>query len=47
MTPLVGVSRQPTRFMSVDFPEPEGPIIATYSFLFISIETDLNALTIY
>ena len=23
--PLVGVSRQPIRFMSVDLPEPEGP----------------------
>ena len=29
--PLVGVSRQPIRFISVDFPEPEGPMIATYS----------------
>jgi hypothetical protein len=29
--PLLGVSRQPIRFMSVDLPEPEGPITATYS----------------
>jgi hypothetical protein len=29
--PRVGVSRQPTRFMSVDLPEPEGPITARYS----------------
>src|SRR5262249_16716009 len=28
---LVGVSRQPSRFMNVDFPEPEGPITATNS----------------
>jgi hypothetical protein len=39
-----GVSRQPRRFISVDLPDPEGPIIATYSFLFMSIVTDLNAL---
>ncbi len=45
-TPLVGVSRQPTRFMSVDLPEPDGPIIATYSFFLISTETDLKACTI-
>src|SRR5207249_8633101 len=25
-SPLVGVSRQPIRFMSVDFPDPDGPI---------------------
>ena len=29
--PCVGVSRQPMRFMSVDLPEPEGPMTATYS----------------
>jgi len=27
----VGVSRQPSKFMSVDLPDPEGPMIATYS----------------
>jgi len=27
-SPEVGVSRQPRRFISVDFPEPEGPMIA-------------------
>ncbi len=26
-----GVSRQPMRFISVDLPEPEGPMMATYS----------------
>src|SRR2546422_7843386 len=30
-SPPVGVSRQPIRFMSVDFPEPDGPITATRS----------------
>ena len=29
--PLLGVSRQPIKFISVDLPEPEGPIMATYS----------------
>ena len=29
--PSVGVSRQPIRFISVDLPEPEGPMMATYS----------------
>ncbi len=29
--PRLGVSRQPMRFMSVDLPEPDGPMIATYS----------------
>ncbi len=27
-SPLVGVSRHPMRFIRVDFPEPEGPMIA-------------------
>src|SRR5690242_21646121 len=35
--PLVGVSRQPIRFISVDFPEPDGPMIATYSPRLISM----------
>ncbi len=29
--PLLGVSRQPIRFISVDLPDPDGPMIATYS----------------
>ena len=29
--PAVGVSRQPSRFISVDLPEPDGPMIATNS----------------
>src|SRR5213596_27651 len=32
-SPAVGVSRQPTRFMRVDLPDPDGPMTATYSFL--------------
>src|SRR5438874_7959922 len=30
-SPDVGVSRQPIRFMSVDLPDPDGPITATRS----------------
>src|SRR6185437_13299237 len=29
--PLLGESRQPIKFMSVDFPDPLGPMMATYS----------------
>src|ERR1035437_8085701 len=29
--PCVGMSRQPRMFMSVDLPEPDGPVIAMYS----------------
>ena len=28
---MLGVSRQPMRFISVDLPEPDGPMMATYS----------------
>jgi hypothetical protein len=38
--PPEGVSRQPTIFISVDLPDPEGPIKATYSPLSIEMETD-------
>src|SRR5581483_915672 len=31
ISPLLGRSRQPIRFTSVDFPDPEGPMIATHS----------------
>ena len=44
--PEVGVSRHPIIFINVDFPDPEGPMIATYSFLLILIVIDLKALTI-
>ena len=30
-SPDVGVSRQPITFISVDLPEPDGPMMATYS----------------
>ena len=29
--PLDGESRQPIRFISVDLPDPDGPMMATYS----------------
>ena len=41
--PLDGVSRQPMRFISVDFPEPEGPMMATYSPRSIEIDTPFSA----
>ena len=41
--PVEGVSRHPIMFINVDFPEPEGPIKATYSPLFTEIVTDLSA----
>src|SRR5580765_3088270 len=31
-SPRVGVSRQPRMFMSVDLPEPDGPMMARYWF---------------
>jgi len=41
--PLVGVSRQPIRFINVDLPEPDGPMMATYSPRSIRIETPRRA----
>src|SRR6202007_1211598 len=43
--PEVGESRQPIRFISVDLPEPEGPMMATYSPLRISTSTPCKACT--
>src|SRR6267378_7047363 len=43
--PELGESRQPIRFISVDFPEPDGPMMATYSPLRISTSTPRNACT--
>src|ERR1035438_631792 len=40
---LEGVSRHPIRFMRVDFPEPDGPMMATYSPRLISISTPETA----
>ena len=42
-SPPVGLSRQPIRFISVDLPEPDGPMIATYSPRMISMETPRRA----
>ena len=42
--PLLGVSRQPTMFISVDLPEPDGPMNATYSPFLIWMLTDTSAL---
>src|ERR1051325_9858523 len=41
--PLLGVSRQPIRFISVDLPEPDGPMMATYSPRSMSIDTPRRA----
>src|SRR5438874_6360529 len=45
-SPVVGLSRQPTTFMKVDLPEPDGPMIATNSPSSISSETPRRAWTI-
>jgi hypothetical protein len=41
--PEVGRSRQPRRFISVDFPDPDGPMIATNSPFAIDSDTPSNA----
>ena len=41
--PDVGVSRQPSMFMRVDLPDPEGPMIARYSLRRISSVTPRRA----
>ena len=43
--PEVGVSRQPSRFMSVDLPEPDWPTMATHSPRAIEKETPSSACT--
>src|SRR5580698_1152719 len=43
--PALGESRHPMRFISVDFPEPEGPMMATYSPLRICRSMPLRACT--
>ena len=42
-SPLDGRSKQPMMFISVDLPEPEGPMTATYSFSRISQSTPFKA----
>ena len=44
-SPAVGESRQPMMCISVDLPEPDGPVIATHSPLAISSETPPSAWT--
>src|SRR5437762_1506600 len=44
-SPCEGVSRHPIRFISVDLPDPDGPIIATYSPRRTSNETPWSACT--
>src|SRR6266571_7558474 len=43
--PCDGVSRQPIRFISVDLPEPDGPMMATYSLRWMRRLTPRNACT--
>ena len=43
--PWEGESRQPMRFISVDLPEPEGPMMATYSLWRMRRLTPRRALT--
>jgi hypothetical protein len=44
--PLLGVSRQPITFIIVDLPEPDGPMIATYSPRSMTTETPRRACTV-
>src|SRR5882757_11116507 len=43
--PVVATSRQPRMCISVDLPDPDGPMIATYSPCSIESETPRNAST--
>jgi hypothetical protein len=43
--PEVGLSKQPTMFMKVDLPEPDGPMMAKKSPLPIVTETPRSAFT--
>ena len=45
--PEVGVSRQPSKFMSVDLPDPEGPMSATYSPRCMSRSMPLSTCTVW
>src|ERR1051326_6164834 len=44
-SPCEGVSRQPIKFIKVDFPEPDGPVIATYSPRCTANDTPCSACT--
>jgi len=41
--PDVGISRRPSWFIIVDFPDPDGPMIATKSFSGMSSDTSFSA----
>src|SRR5579863_10390916 len=43
--PWLGVSRQPIRFINVDLPEPDGPMMATYSLRWMRRFTPRSAWT--
>src|SRR5260370_10220884 len=43
--PCDGVSRQPIRFIKVDLPDPDGPVMATYSPRRTSNDTPWSACT--
>src|ERR1035437_2716220 len=43
--PFDGVSRQPIRFISVDLPDPDGPMMATYSLCLMRSVIPLSACT--
>src|SRR6185503_3985872 len=45
-SPAFGVSRQPMMFISVDLPEPDGPMMATYSLRAMATSTPRSARTI-
>ena len=44
--PFVGVSREPTMFMAVLFPDPEGPMMAMKCPSVMSMEMPSRALTV-
>src|ERR671919_1192454 len=44
-SPCEGVSRQPIKFINVDLPDPDGPMIAMYSPRGISNDTPCSACT--
>src|SRR5690606_15194991 len=46
-SPRVGVSRHPRMFISVDLPDPDGPIRATNSPFLICRETDFKAWMVF
>jgi hypothetical protein len=45
-SPADGVSRQPITFIIVDLPEPDGPMMATYSLRRMTRSTPRSARTV-